>query len=125
MTGSTDVELPTSQEFYTWSALGTLTVASSAVVVVSNTVRNLMKRDSPWIPFMCAALVVFGAGFQGAALNGIADYAISFFNTCLLFCTATGINHSLLEFKPTPTGQMKPYGRRPVPWLSPWLKKAK
>ena len=116
------MEPASSQDFYTWSALGTLAGASGAVIVVSNTVRKLAKWDSPWAPFICSLLVVLGGGFQSGALSSFGDYALAALNACLLFCTATGINQAMLELKPVPEGEMRPYGRRQVPWLSPWLK---
>lgn len=109
------------QEYYTWESLGTLAIAAGAVIVVSNTVRTLLKFDSPWIPFITSVgLTVFGA-YSANRLDTAADWVISLLNSCLLFCTATGANQTLVAAKPTPVGVQRPYGRRPVKWLSSWL----
>lgn len=110
------------QNFYTWPSLGALTIAAGAVIVVANTVRTLLKLDSPWVAFVASAGIVFFGAFTSARLIGVPDYAIAFLNSCLLFCTATGANQALVAAKPQPEGKPRPYGRRPVKWLSPWIR---
>jgi 4-amino-4-deoxy-L-arabinose transferase-like glycosyltransferase len=110
-------------DYFTWQALGTLTGASVAVIIVSNTMRVLFKRDSPWVGFLVSVLMSFiGAYYSSSLISGL-DYVLAFLNACLLFCTATGMNQAAVETKPTPEGQPKPYGARKVNWLSPWLRR--
>lgn len=110
------------QEYYTWKSLGTLAIAAGAVIVASNTFRTLLKIDSPWVPFVVSVgLTVIGA-YSAAKLKSAPDWIITFLNSCLLFCTATGANQGLVAARPRAEGELRPYGRRPVKWLSPWLK---
>jgi len=110
------------QAYYTWESLGTLTIAAGAVLVASNTIRTLLKLDSPWVPFLMAlGLTLFGA-FSANRLHSVSEWVLGVLNACLLFCTATGANHGLVAAKPRLEGEAKPYGRRSVPWLSPWFK---
>lgn len=110
------------QDYYTWESLRTLAIAAGAVIVVSNTLRTLLKFDSPWVPFLVSVgLTVFGA-YSAAKLESAPDWIITLLNSCLLFCTATGANQGLVAARPRVEGEQRPYGRRPVRWLSPWLK---
>lgn len=110
------------QDYYTWKSLGTLAIAAGAVLVVANTLRTLFRVDSPWVPFLVAlGLTVFGA-YSAGALQSPSDWVLAMLNSCLLFCTATGANHGLVAVRPRVEGEPRPYGRRPVRWLSPWLK---
>jgi hypothetical protein len=110
------------QDYYTWQSLGTLAIAAGAVVVASNTLRMLLKIDSPWVPFLVSlGLTLFGA-YSAGQLASAPDWVIAVLNSCLLFCTATGANHGLVAAKPRLEGEQRPYGRRSVNWLSPWFK---
>lgn len=113
----------TGQEFFSWSSLGTVAGAAFAVVVVGNTARKLLKIDSPWIPFLVSLLIALFGAYEAGKLATAPDYVLAFFNSCLLFWASTGMNQSAVELKPQPTGEMKPYGRGRVKWLSPWLKR--
>lgn len=114
-----DPSLPA--QYMTWSSLGTLAGAAGAVVAVANTARKLVKIDHPVVPFLVSLLVVYGVAFKGQQLSGIEDWIIGFLNGCLLFCTATGANDTLVAVSPKPVEQAKAFGARPVKWLQPWL----
>lgn len=83
-------------EFFSWAGLGTLAGAVGAVVVVANTFRKLLNIDSLWVPLAVSALVVFAVAATQDQLNSLADYVIGFFNSCLLFCTALGLNDTVV-----------------------------
>ena len=110
------------QEFYTWGSLGTLAIAAGAVIMVSNTFRTLLKIDSPWIPFVISLGITLIGAYSASKLKTAPEWVITLLNSCLLFCTATGANHGLVAAKPRVEGEQRPYGRRPVKWLSPWFK---
>lgn len=111
------------ETYFTWPALVTLGGSALAVIVVSNTVRALSKRDTPWVPFIVSIVVSFGVAHYTMALGQWIDYVLALLNSCLLFCTAAGMNQAGVELKPAPAGQPKPYGSRKVTWLSPWLRR--
>jgi len=110
------------QDYYTWSSLRTLAIAAGAVVVVSNTLRTLLKLDTPWIAFGISLLLIYIGAYSTGHLSTASDWALSFLNACLLFCTATGANQAFVAAKPRMKGKPTPYGRRPVKWLSAWFK---
>lgn len=111
------------QDYYTWTSLGTLAVASGAVVVVANTARKLLKVDSPWVAFIFSVLLTFYGAYRSGALNAADGFVLAFLNSCLLFCAAAGVNQTAIELTPRPEGTPKPYGARPVRWLAPWLRR--
>jgi hypothetical protein len=113
----------TPQAFFTGRSLFTLGGASLAVVVVSKSIRTLLKWDSPWPAFIVALVVCFASAHSLKVLNGPVDYLVSALNSCLLFCTALGmnettaINHDLKGRAVTSDRQNKNVG-----WWSSWLK---
>jgi hypothetical protein len=108
--------------YFTWAGLGTLAGAVAAVVVVSNTLRVLIKVDSPWIAFVVSLLMVYGFAIVNHQLGSIAGYIISFLNSCLLFCSATGANQSAVAAGTRRAGDPEAFGSRPVRWLQPWFR---
>ena len=109
-------------EYFTWASLGTLAGAVAVVVVVTNTVRTLLKIDTPWVAFVVSILLVYGLAVANHALASISGYLISFFNASLLFCSATGANQSAGAASTRPAGDTEAYGTRPVRWLQPWFR---
>jgi len=108
------------ETYFTWAMLGTLAGASTAVVVVGNTMRKLLKVDSPWVGFVTSLAVVFGVAIFTEQLTGLETGVLAFLNSCLLFCTALGINDTTnvaLSFAPGP------YGKSRDSWISAWLKR--
>ena len=110
------------KDYYTWESLGTLAIASGAVVVVANTLRTLLKLDSPWVPFLVSLILTLVGAYTASKLASLQGWLIALLNSCLLFCTATGANQGLHAAKPRLEGTPQPFGRRPVKWLSPWLR---
>src|SRR2546421_12430833 len=89
------------QQFLTSGALLTFGGASIGVYVLTNTVRVLLKRSHPVIPFLFAALIVFGGAWSTSNLSTIVDGILALINTCLLFTSAAGI-HESTSTRPTP-----------------------
>lgn len=112
-------------DFFEWSTFGTLTGAVAGVVVVSNTVRTLTKRDSVWIPFSVALVIVIVLGYIGGTLLSITGVVLAILNACLLFCTALGLNDTVISNSGGPgTGQGgDPHGARDVRFLQTWLQR--
>src|SRR5271166_5219243 len=92
------------QDFFTLTSIGTLASAVVIVTMVSVGVRNLLRRDSAWIPFITALLVSYlGAGASGAFQNishgefpskeffiEVLTWVLPIANAFLLFVTALG-----------------------------------
>jgi uncharacterized membrane protein YjjP (DUF1212 family) len=66
-------------------------VATLAVNVVTNTFYRLLKFPPKWTAFIAALIVAYlVVGMQGTA--NWYDWVLAFFNACLIFCSALGIN---------------------------------
>lgn len=110
-------------EFFTFASILALGGASLGALVVTNTFRKLVPRLSPLIVcFMISGLICFIGAWQLGKLAQPADFLIAFINSCLLFCTTTGMQEfSTGAAKPKPVGRAKPHGAERRPWLSSWV----
>jgi zinc transporter ZupT len=87
-------------QFFTAVNIGSVTVATSAIIVVSNTLYALFRLPQKWTAIVVALLisylnVVFLAGAQWY------DWVLAFVNGCLLFCSALGLNEIVVSSKRT------------------------
>ena len=120
---SVDLLAAASSDFFTGDSLLTFGGASTATVVVGNTLRKLFKRDLVVIPFLVALVLAIAAAGAGDRLSSITDWIIALVNGCLLFCTALGLQETLVSVTtPTPTGEGQAQAKRPVQWLMPWIR---
>lgn len=110
--------------FFTPESVGTLAVATGLVWAGTNTFRLLLKRESLWIAFTLSLLAAFLGAVATKALTKpgtTLDLAIilivTFFNGCLLFCTAMGVQTAA---SPTPPPGPQPAAARGPRWLGPW-----
>lgn len=112
------------QDFFTLSTLGTLAGATTIIIVVTNTARALTGIRWPVIPFLVSILVTFGAAVASSKLSTWPEWLIAFFNSCLLFCTATGAQSTLVEgASGQQEGKLTQHAGRPKPrWLSDWFR---
>ncbi|MDX6560058.1 MAG: hypothetical protein QOF72_3107 [Blastocatellia bacterium] len=110
-------------DFFNWQTLGTLAAASGAVVAVSNTIRRLTRLAGPTVPFVISLAITFAGAAQTSSLAKWSDWVLTFLNSCLLFCTATGAQEALVVgaegAAPKP---LTPHGAPPAKWLSSWLR---
>jgi hypothetical protein len=110
-------------DFFTWATLGTLAAASGAVVVVSNTVRRFTRLTGPVVPFVVSLLITFGGGARSHALGNWSDWVLTFLNSCLLFCTATGAQETVVAGAQGQTpNTLQPQGARRTPFWSSWVR---
>jgi hypothetical protein len=112
------------QTLFTLQSFATLGGATLGVVVVTNTFRKLTGRHSPWVPFTASvAISILGAHLAGS-LSGV-GWLLALLNACLLFCTALGLNETVVDIANTPPpGMVSPQGRKPIKWLSYWVKRS-
>jgi len=69
-----------------------LGVATAAVNAATNTARLLAKRLPPqWVAFTAALVVAYLTASLKSAPRPV-DWILAFFNACLLFCGAFGLN---------------------------------
>ena len=108
--------------FFTWTSIGTVAVAATVVVVVTNTLRKALGLRAPLVPFVVSLLVAFAGAAVAKTLAEWPDYLIAFFNACLLFCTATGAQETIIEGKKGSTGGGGLQSAKPLSWFSSWLR---
>jgi hypothetical protein len=78
-------------QFFTAVNIGSVTLATSAIIVVTNTLYTLFSLSRKWSAFAMAIIisylnVIFNQGAQWY------DWVLAFVNACLLFCSALGLN---------------------------------
>jgi len=131
--------MATAAEFFTAASLVQIGGATLAVSVVAVVLGQLVKSDSPWIPFLTAlTLTILMAGSAGALPNPIhhafgspaffgdlITWLVVILNACLLFCGAVGINAvgwAARTRGAIPHGEKQSFRKRPRPkLLTPWL----
>lgn len=110
-------------EFFTADGLTSFGTASLAVVVVSNVLRRFIPFKAPWIPLVISMLVAIVNAKSTERLSSGVDYAIAFFNGCLLFCNATGMQEvATFAITPKELGGVKPHGKEKIKWFSSWFR---
>lgn len=88
------------QELYTIAILGTYAGSSGAVLILYNTFRTLLKKESLWVAFLISLVVSFVVAISTNALTNIAEYFLAFLNACLLFSSATGVQEIIAQPQP-------------------------
>jgi hypothetical protein len=82
-----DQSLP--DQFFTWTALGTLAGASSATFVITSTLRVALDWSPKWIGLLVAQVICIGASaYLGKSGS---DFVIAILNGCLVYLSAVGI----------------------------------
>ena len=110
-------------EFFTFSAMLALGSASVGALVVTNALRKVFGWNPILVCFLISLLICFIGAHQLGKLVQISEFLIAFINSCLLFCTTTGMQ----EFSggataSKPVGTARPHGRKSVPWTSSWVR---
>src|SRR3954451_2971975 len=84
-------------EYFTWSSLSSLAGASVAVVVVTNALQKARRKIYPILPLALSLIITFGTSFYAGQLGTLPGWALAFLNGCLLYCTATGANETIVD----------------------------
>lgn len=83
------MELP--DQLFSTASLASVGGATVIVTVVTNALRQLTSAPAKWIAFITALLI----SSLVVVLNDARlwhDWILAFFNACLVFCTALGLN---------------------------------
>jgi len=92
-------------------------IATAAVNVAANTLYKLIKLPTKWTAFAAALLIAYIVVFISSQRQWY-DWVLAFFNACLLFCSALGINEiGAAALSPPGRGFAKPEG-----FIKSWLK---
>jgi len=66
-------------------------VATAAITVVTNALYKLMRLPQKWTAFGAALVIAYLVVVIGQKPQWY-DWVLAFFNACLLFCSALGVN---------------------------------
>jgi hypothetical protein len=110
-------------DFFTGQSLGTFAGASGAVVVVGNTLRRVSGRELLWLILLISLLFSYLAADITGHPHSLADFGLVALNGCLLFCTALGINETVVSAKQeaAAAGKPKAQGGRTIRWFDTWV----
>lgn len=114
-------------EFFTFDSMLVLGSASVGVLVVTNTLKRVFGFNPILVCFMTSLIICFVGAYKLGALAELSGYLISFVNSCLLFCTTTGMQ----EFaggavQPRQVGEITSQGKseeqKAKKWFDSWVR---
>jgi hypothetical protein len=85
-------------QFFTAVNIGSVAIATSAIIVVANTFYTLFKLPQKWTAIVVALLISY---LNVVLMEGVQwyDWVLAFLNGCLLFCCALGLNEIVVSSK--------------------------
>jgi len=119
------MQMEQSAAYLTLASIATLGGAAIGVVAVTNTLRRLTGTTSLWVPFVASLVVVVLATVSAEMIRDPRWYLLTFLNTCLLFCTATGANNAGIQIAGRDEPGATPQRGETVPFFSSWTPKRK
>jgi len=81
------MELP--KDFFTIQSMLTLSGATGATFVVSNTIQSALNYNPRWLALVIAQVIVL-FGVYLTQSNSVVDYFIGVINGCLVYTSAAG-----------------------------------
>ena len=81
-------------ELFTTINIASVGVATAAITVVTNALFMLFKLPQKWTAFCTSLLIAYIIMFIKVDQHWY-DWVMAFFNACLLFCSAFGINETI------------------------------
>lgn len=105
-------------ELFTSTNIIGVGVATLAINTFTNTLYKLAKLQPKWTAFIASLIVAYIVVFISDNQQWY-DWILAFFNACLLFCSAMGINElGASAFASSGQGFM-----RTEPFIKSWIKK--
>jgi hypothetical protein len=87
-------------QLFTAVNIGSVTIATSAIIVVTNTLYTLFRLQQKWTAFAMALIIAYLNVLFSAEPQWF-DWILAFVNACLLFCSALGLNEIVVSSKKT------------------------
>ncbi len=109
---------PSPNELFTAVNITGVGIATAAVNVVTNALYKLAKLPPKWTAFIASLVIAYIVAFLHTAPAWY-DWVLAFFNACLLFCSALGINE--LGVAAVDGGQARGFARR-APLIPSWVR---
>lgn len=85
-------------QFFTAVNIGSVAIATSAIIVVANTFYSLFKLPQKWTAIVVALLISYLNVVLAVEVQWY-DWVLAFLNGCLLFCSALGLNEIVVSSK--------------------------
>jgi hypothetical protein len=85
-------------QFFTTVNIGSVAIATSAIIVVANTFYSLFKLPQKWTAIVVALLISYLNVMLAVEVQWY-DWVLAFLNGCLLFCSALGLNEIVVSSK--------------------------
>lgn len=85
-------------QFFTATNIGSVALATSAIIVVVNTLYSLFKLPQKWTAIVTALLISYLFVLFSEEPHWY-DWLLAFLNGCLLFCSALGLNQIVVSSK--------------------------
>jgi hypothetical protein len=105
-------------QLFTAVNIGSVTIATSAIIVVTNTLYTLFRLQQKWTAFAMALIIAYlNVLFSGTPQWY--DWVLAFVNACLLFCSALGLNEIVVSSKKTSGKDVE----GPTGFFRTWLQK--
>jgi hypothetical protein len=90
-----------SGQLFTAVNIGSVTIATSAIIVVTNTLYTLFRISMKWTAFVMALIIAY-LNVIFSSMPQWYDWILAFVNACLLFCSALGLNEIVVSSKKVP-----------------------
>jgi hypothetical protein len=111
------------QDFFSADTLGTVAGSTAIILVITNTIRRVTQTRTPLIPLAISMIVGFAGAALAHKLGEWPEWVLAFFNSCLLFCTATGAQETIdTGARPQVGGGSELQKSTPVRFFSSWLR---
>ncbi len=110
-------------EFFTVSSMFALGGASVGSLAVTNTLKRVLGWNPIVVCFVISLVICFVGAHHVGKLSQLSEYMVTFVNSCLLFCTTSGMQ----EFGGAaatgrPVGAATQHGRASTSWMSSWFR---
>jgi hypothetical protein len=105
-----------SGQLFTAVNIGSVTIATSAIIVVTNTLYTLFRLPTKWTAFAIALIIAY-LNVLFSATPQWYDWLLAFVNSCLLFCSALGLNEIVIKSGKAQTKEPVQEGKFFRSWL--------
>ncbi len=83
---------PSNPEYFTRASIASVGIASGMIWMAANTIHAIFGVAQKYTAFVGGLLIAYVYLIMKGAAEPL-DYLIAFFNACLLYCTAMGMNN--------------------------------
>jgi len=108
---------PIEPAWFTATSIAGVGIASAAVTVATNALYKLAKLPQRWTAFVAALVIAYILVFMSSSPPWW-NWVLAFFNACLLYCSALGINQIATDATSKPGAGFA----ATEPFFNSWLK---